>query len=80
MTQKVMSEGWRDLVDELKDLEAFFPVLGVGGEQAELQEEVEELRELIAAAGIPDDEHSVRALLYLQAELSKKLSLLNRLN
>ena len=74
------SEGWNDLVDELKELEAFFPLLGVAGEREELQEEVQELEELISAAGIPDDEHAREALRYLHAELSKKRSYLNNLS
>lgn len=72
------SEGWNALVDELKQLEAFFPILGVAGEQDELEEEVRELEELIATAGHPDDEQSLRALTYLQAELARKRSLLSR--
>ncbi|MCC7120312.1 MAG: hypothetical protein IT493_02040 [Gammaproteobacteria bacterium] len=73
------SEGWNALVDELKQLEAFFPLLGVSGEHEELEEEVRELEQLIAAAGCPDDDQSVRALTYLQAELARKRSLLSRL-
>lgn len=79
MTSKAASEGWNDLVDELKQLETFFPMLGIAGEREELQEEVSELEELISAAGIPEDEHSQRALMYLQAELSRKRNFLTRL-
>lgn len=80
MALNAISEGWTDLVDELKQLEQFFPLLGVAGERDELQEEVSELEDLIAAAGIPDDEHSLRALTFLQSELSKKRSYLSRLS
>ncbi len=73
------SEGWDALVEELKQLEAFFPLLGVAGEQEELEEEVRELENLIASAGNVDDEQSLRALTYLQAELARKRSLLSRL-
>ncbi len=79
MVSNTTSQGWNDLVDELKQLETFFPLLGMNGERDELQEEVEELEDLIAAAGIPDDEHSQRALMYLRAELSKKRGYLSKL-
>ncbi len=71
------SEGWNDLVDELKQLETYFPMLGAEYERDELEEEVQELEELIAAAGEPDDEHSMRALTFLQTELVRKRSLLD---
>jgi hypothetical protein len=80
MTSKTASEGWKDLVEELKQLETFFPMLGIAGEREELQEEVSELEDLISAAGIPEDEHSQRALMYLQAELSRKRNFLTKLN
>ncbi|MEI6150194.1 MAG: hypothetical protein WCS01_13925, partial [bacterium] len=35
-------------------------------------EEIAELEDLIAAAGYPDDEHSLRALTFLESELAKK--------
>lgn len=79
MGTHMASEGWNALVDELRQLETFFPLLGVAGEQDEIEEEVRELEELIAAAGHPDDEQSLRALTYLQAELARKRSLLSRL-
>lgn len=78
MGTHMVSEGWNALVDELKQLETFFPLLGISGEQDEIEEEVRELEELIAAAGHPDDEQSLRALTYLQAELARKRSLLAR--
>jgi hypothetical protein len=80
MAPTANSEGWNDLVEELKELEAFFPLLGVAGEREELQEEVHELEELISAAGIPDDEHSREALRYLHTELSRKRTYLNNLS
>ena len=74
-----VSEGWNDLVDELKQLEAYFPLIGGGGdERDELDEEIEELEQLIAAAGEPEDEHSMRALTFLQTELARKRALLDR--
>ena len=78
MGTHMASEGWNALVDELKQLETFFPLLGIAGEQDEIEEEVHELQELIAAAGHPDDEQSLKALTYLQAELARKRSLLSR--
>jgi hypothetical protein len=78
MGTRMMSEGWNALVDELKTLEAFFPLLGSPGEQDEVLEEIAELEELIAAAGIPEDEHSQRALAFLQEELARKRRLLER--
>jgi hypothetical protein len=78
MGTSMMSEGWNALVDELKTLEAFFPLLGSPGEQDEVLEEIAELQELIAAAGIPEDEHSQRALAFLHEELARKRRLLER--
>jgi hypothetical protein len=78
MGTRMMSEGWNALVDELKTLEAFFPLLGSPGEQDEVLEEIAELEELIAAAGIPEDEHSQRALAFLHEELARKRRLLER--
>lgn len=71
------SEGWNDLVEELKQLESFFPLLGSDNEREELEEEVQELEELIAAAGEPEDEHSLRALSFLQTELARKRAMLD---
>ncbi|MSR14941.1 MAG: hypothetical protein EXR86_10350 [Gammaproteobacteria bacterium] len=79
MAPKVISEGWVDLVDELKQLEQFFPQLGIVSEHDELEEEVNELEQLIATAGIPEDEHSMRALTFLQSELTKKRSFLSKM-
>ena len=75
-----VSEGWNDLVEELKQLEAFFPILGADNEREELEEEVQELEDLIAAAGEPEDEHSMRALTFLQTELVRKRALLDNLS
>lgn len=75
-----LSEGWNDLVEELKQLEAFFPLLGAENQQEELEEEIQELEELIAAAGEPEDEHSMRALTYLQTELARKRALSDGFN
>ena len=73
------SEGWNDLVEELKQLESFFPLLGSDNEREELEEEVQELEELIAAAGEPEDEHSLRALTFLQTELARKRAMLEHI-
>ncbi len=74
-----VSEGWNDLVEELKQLEAFFPILGADNEREELEEEIQELEDLIAAAGEPEDEHSMRALTFLQTELVRKRALFDNL-
>lgn len=73
------SEGWNALVDELKQLETFFHLLGISGERDEIEEEVRELEELIAAAGHPEDEQSVRALRFLEEELARKRTIMSRL-
>lgn len=81
MTLQVNSQGWNDLVTELKALEAFFQTPEkTTGERDELAEEVTELEELIAAAGIPEDEISRGALSYFNGELAVKRSYLNRLS
>ena len=80
MKANTTSEGWNDLVQELKQLETFFPMLGISGERDELHDEVLELEELITAAGIPEDEHSQRALTYLRSELTKKRDFLSKLD
>jgi uncharacterized protein YdcH (DUF465 family) len=72
-----MSEGFRDLVDELKQLEDFFPLLGAVDEREELEDDVRELEQLVAVAGEPADEHSMRALAYLQTELARKRAILD---
>ena len=74
-----VSEGWKDLVEELKKLETFFPILGSASERDELEEEVQELEKLIAGAGEADDEHSMRALTFLQTELVRKRNMLDDL-
>ena len=81
MTLQVNSAGWKDLVTELKALEAFFQTPeNTTGERDELAEEVAELEELIAAAGIPEDEISRGALTYFNGELAIKRQHLNRLS
>ena len=77
MRSGTRSEGWNDLVEELKQLESFFPLLGADNERDELEEEVQELEALIAAAGEPEDEHSLRALSFLQTELARKRTMLD---
>lgn len=77
MAAKMMSEGFGDLVEYLKQLEDFFPLLGAIDDHAEfdeadLEDDVRELEQLLAVAGEPRDEHSMRALAYLQTELARK--------
>lgn len=77
MAAKMMSEGFGDLVEELKQLEDFFPLLGAVDDHGEfededLEDDVRELEQLVAVAGEPKDEHSQRALAYLQVELARK--------
>ena len=77
MTAKIMSDAFRDLADELNQLEDFFPLLGAVDdhgdfESEDLEEDIRELELLVAAAGEPKDEHSVRALVYIQTELARK--------
>lgn len=79
MRTGTISEGWSDLVEELKQLETFFPVLDSEDERSELEEEIEDLEMLIAAAGEPEDEHSMRALTFLQTELVHKRTRLDEL-
>ena len=54
-----LSEGFNDLVEELKQLETYFPLLGSENERDELDEEIEELEQLIASAGEPEEPPSV---------------------
>ena len=73
----MMSDAFRDLADELTQLEEFFPLLGTvddhgNFENEDLEEEIRELELLVASAGEPKDEHSVHALVYIQTELALK--------
>lgn len=77
MAARMMSEGFTDLVDELKQLEEFLPLLGSMDDREELEDDVRELEQLIAVAGEPADEHSMRALAYLQTELARKRAILD---
>jgi len=80
MAANMMSEGFRDLVDELKLLEDFFPLLGATQHTVdydELADDVRELEQLIAVAGEPSDQHSMQALAFLQTELVRKRALLD---
>ena len=77
MTIKMTSDGLNDLVSGLQELEDYFPMLGVADEHEELQEEVRELEQLIAAAGEPEDAHSMQALTFLQTELARKREMLD---
>ncbi len=76
-----VSEGWNDLVAELELLEAYIPLVGgIEDEREEIEEEIEDLEQLIAAAGEPEDEHSMRALTFLQTELAAKRAMLDELD
>jgi hypothetical protein len=75
-----MSEGWSDLVDELRELESFLLTLGLAGEREELVEDIAEIEEMIQAAGEPRDAESQRALAFLNQELLRKRSLLSDLD
>ena len=75
MAAAPLSEAWNDLVEELEQLETYFPLIGSSSERDELDEEIEELQQLIAGAGEPEDEHSMRALMFLQTELARMLAL-----
>lgn len=77
MAANMMSEGFRDLVDELKMLEDFFPLLGTVEEPQDLAEEIRELELLVSTAGEPTDQHSMQALAFLQTELARKRALLD---
>lgn len=79
MAANLMSEGFKDLVDELKQLEDFFPLLGAIDNRDELEDDIQELEELIAVAGEPRDEHSMQALAFLQTELARKRAILDGL-
>jgi len=77
MAEKMMSDAFRDLADELNQLEDFFPLLGTVDDHGDfdsddLKEDIRELELLVVAAGEPKDEHSVRALVYIQIELARK--------
>lgn len=74
-----MSEGWSDLVDELRELESYLPTLGLAGEREELEEDIAEIEEMIQAAGEPRDAESQRALAFLNQELLRKRNMLAEL-
>ena len=80
MRTHAMTDGWNDLVEDLKQLEAFLPKVGVDDPREEIAEDIEDLEQLIAAAGEPEDEHSLRALTFLQTELARKRALLDDLD
>ena len=75
-----MTDGWNDLVEDLKQLETFLPKAREDDPREELEEDIEDLEQLIAAAGEPEDEHSLRALTFLQTELARKRALLDDLD
>lgn len=77
MAARIMSEGFRDLVDELKLLEDFIPMLSPVDTREELRDDVRELEQLVAVAGEPTDQHSLQALAYLQTELVRKRAILD---
>ncbi len=79
MATHALSEGFHDLVDELRQLESFFPLLSTADEAEDIQDEIRDLESLIRTAGEPEDEHSMRALAYLQTELARKRTMLDAL-
>jgi len=79
MAAHIMSEGFRDLVEELKMLEDCLPLLGTVDDREELIDDIRDLEELVSAAGEPTDQHSMQALAYLQTELARKRALLDEL-
>lgn len=78
MAAHALSEGFHDLVTELRQLESFFPLLSTADDAEDIQEEIRDLESLVRTAGEPEDEHSMRALAYLQTELARKRVLLDR--
>ena len=72
MRSSNISTGWTNLVKELELLESFFPNLLESNLNEELIEEILEIESLIAEAGEPDDEQSIRALVFLNEELARK--------
>jgi hypothetical protein len=72
MAAHAFSEGFHDLVDELRQLESFFPLLSTADDADDIQDEIRDLESLVRTAGEPEDEHSMRALAYLQTELARK--------
>ncbi|MFT4563052.1 MAG: hypothetical protein ACI9BW_002805 [Gammaproteobacteria bacterium] len=77
MAANIMSEGFRDLVEELNQLEEFFPLLGEIEDRDDLADEVRELEQILAVAQEPRDQHSMQALAYLQTQLARKRALLD---
>jgi hypothetical protein len=77
MAANMMSEGFTDLVDELKMLEDFFPLLGSVEDPQDLAEEIRDLEQLVTSAGEPRDQHSMQALAALQTELARKRALID---
>ena len=75
MAANIMSEGLRDLVDELNMLEEFFPLLGSIDDPQDLVEEIRDLEQLVRSAGESNDQHSMQALASLQTELARKRTL-----
>ena len=68
----MVPEARSDLVEGLRQLETYLPRLGAASERDDLEAEIEELEELIAAAGEADDQQSTLALAFLQTELARK--------
>lgn len=77
MTPNAEVDGFIDLVDGLKQLEDFLPQLSTMEDREELHDDIRNLEQLIAQAGEPTDEHSMRALAYLQTELARKRNILD---
>ncbi len=79
MAAQALSEGFHDLVNELRQLESFFPLLSTADDAEDIQEEIRDLESLVRTAGEPEDEHSMRALAYLQTELARKRAVLDQI-
>ncbi len=77
MAADMITDGFKGLVDELNQLEEFFPILDAVDEREELEEDIREIEQLVTVAGEPKDKHSMQALAYLQTELVRKRDLLD---
>jgi hypothetical protein len=77
MAANIMSDGFRDLGEELNQLEEFFPLLAEIDHRDDLADEVRELEQLLSVAQEPRDQHSMQALAYLQTQLARKRALLD---
>ena len=77
MAPNLIPERYGNLIDGLKLLEDLLPSLGVDDNQEDLVSDIRELEKLIALAGEPSEQHSLRALASLQTELVRKRAILD---